>query len=127
MPSIAASSIKPVKRYNILIKELFENKEPIKLQGYLNPAVEKKVDKLYEYVEFLPYRAPKVYKWCVRDKSRVGNLCVLRHKLVMRGAHTSMMLYVWHATHTSEEAQQPQQPTPPQQTTPSPGISATGT
>lgn len=76
MPSVAASSVKPVKRYNILIKELFDNKEPIQLQGYLNPAVEKKVKKLYEYVDFLPYRAPKVSRRLARhlDKAlEMGN------------------------------------------------------
>lgn len=56
---IAASSKRPVKRYNLLVPEIFPKQAPT-LQKKLDASTERKFKKLYEYLEKNPGRGPKV-------------------------------------------------------------------
>ena len=56
---IAASSRKPVKRYNLLVPEIFPKQSP-PCQEKIDVSTERKLKKLYEYVEKNLSRGPKV-------------------------------------------------------------------
>ncbi len=56
---IAASSKFPVKRYNLLVPDIFPRKPPA-FADRIDPATERKYKKLYEYVEKNPHRGEKV-------------------------------------------------------------------
>ena len=56
---IAASSRKPVKRYNELMPALFSSKPP-PANGELDASVNRRIKKVVEYCEKNPHRVPKV-------------------------------------------------------------------
>jgi hypothetical protein len=56
---IAASSKVPVKRYNLLVPDIFPRQAPAFDEG-LDASITRKIKKLVEYVELNPHRAPKV-------------------------------------------------------------------
>ena len=56
---IAASSRRPVKRYNALVPDIFPRTAPA-FSNSIDPAVERKFKKLCEYLEKNPHREPKV-------------------------------------------------------------------
>lgn len=55
---IAASSKKPVKRYNLLVPEIFPKKPP-PYREKLDVSTERKLKKLFEYLEKNLHRGPK--------------------------------------------------------------------
>ena len=57
---IAASSKKPVKRYNLLVPDIFPNKAS-PFAEHVDPSTERKLKKLYEYLEKNLHRGPKVH------------------------------------------------------------------
>jgi hypothetical protein len=58
---IAASSRKPVKRYNLLMPALFGSKPP-PASGDLDASVLRRIKKVVEYCEKNPHRLPKVWR-----------------------------------------------------------------
>lgn len=56
---IAASSKRPVKRYNLLVPEIFPKKSP-PFAAKLDVSTERKLKKLFEYLEKNLHRGPKV-------------------------------------------------------------------
>jgi hypothetical protein len=59
---IAASSKFPVKRYNLLVPDIFPRKSPVFAECF-DAATERKYKKLYEYVDKNPHRGEKVTYW----------------------------------------------------------------
>lgn len=57
---IAATSKVPLKRYNILVPDIFPRKPP-DFDAKFDAAIERKIKKLAEYVEKNPHRGPKVH------------------------------------------------------------------
>ena len=58
---IAASSRKPVKRYNLLMPALFGSKPP-PASGELDASEHRRIKKVVEYCEKNPHRLPKVWR-----------------------------------------------------------------
>lgn len=56
---IAASSKRPVKRYNLLVPEIFGAKPPL-FGAELDAGTQRKIKRLVEYVVLNPNRGPKV-------------------------------------------------------------------
>ena len=56
---IAASSKRPVKRYNLLVPDIFDGTPPV-FGEELEAGTQRKIKKLAEYVEKNPHRGPKV-------------------------------------------------------------------
>ena len=59
---IAASSRKPVKRYNLLMPALFGSEAP-PASGELDASANRRIKKVVEYCEKNPHRVPKVRHW----------------------------------------------------------------
>ena len=55
----AAASRRPVKRYNLLVPDVFPKKEP-PVDRPLDATTERKFKRLYEYLQKTPNRGPKV-------------------------------------------------------------------
>ena len=55
---IAAASKRPVKRYNLLVPDIFPKKEP-SVDSPVDAATERKFKRLFEYLEKTPARGPK--------------------------------------------------------------------
>ncbi len=60
---VAAASKVPVKRYNLLVPDIFPRAAPPFTPG-ADPAAERKCKKLLEYLEKNPHRIPKVRPAC---------------------------------------------------------------
>ena len=56
---IASTSRFPVKRYNLLVPDIFPKKEP-EVSERVDASTERKYKKLYEYIAKNPHRGPKV-------------------------------------------------------------------
>ena len=56
---MAASSKRPVKRYNLLVPDIFPAK-PQAFTDKIDPSTERKIKKLYEYLDKNLHRCPKV-------------------------------------------------------------------
>ena len=56
---LAASSRVPVKRYNLLVPDIFPKTPPASVDA-LDPSTQRKIKKLSEYLENTPLRIPKV-------------------------------------------------------------------
>jgi hypothetical protein len=56
---MASAAKVPVKRYNLLVPDIFPVVEP-SFQKPLSPSIERKIKKLGEYLERNEHRAPKV-------------------------------------------------------------------
>ena len=54
----AAASRKPVKRYNLLVPDIFPKKQPA-FEEPVDATTERKFKKLANYLEKMPERAPK--------------------------------------------------------------------
>ena len=82
---IASSSRFPVKRYNLLVPDIFPKKQP-EVSERVDASTERKYKKLYEYIAKNPHRGPKVpyvlplLLLCpIRALLQAGkSLCVLR-------------------------------------------------
>eukprot|EP01025_Chloroclados_australasicus_P023312 TRINITY_DN2367_c1_g1_i3.p1 TRINITY_DN2367_c1_g1~~TRINITY_DN2367_c1_g1_i3.p1 ORF type:complete len:847 (-),score=75.95 TRINITY_DN2367_c1_g1_i3:478-2946(-) len=59
------ASVAPVKRYNILVPDVFPRTEP-DVNYPISEGTKKKIKKLYEYVEHTPERIPKVSRRLMR-------------------------------------------------------------
>jgi protein EFR3 len=56
---IAASSKRPIKRYNLLVPDIFPRTEP-PFNEKIDSSIERKIKKLADYVAKNPHRGPKV-------------------------------------------------------------------
>ena len=56
---IAASSKRPIKRYNLLVPDIFPRSEP-SFTDKVDSSTERKIKKLGDYLEKNPHRGPKV-------------------------------------------------------------------
>ena len=56
---IAASSKRPIKRYNLLVPDIFPRSEPT-FTDKVDSSTERKIKKLGDYLEKNPHRGPKV-------------------------------------------------------------------
>ena len=56
---IAAASKRPVKRYNLLVPDIFPKKEP-PTDNPVDASTERKFKRLFEYLQKTPNRVPKV-------------------------------------------------------------------
>ena len=57
---MASSSRFPVKRYNLLVPDIFPKKQP-EVSERVDASTERKYKKLYEYIDKNPHRGPKVH------------------------------------------------------------------
>ncbi|KAK9811710.1 hypothetical protein WJX72_008813 [[Myrmecia] bisecta] len=62
---IAASSKRPIKRYNLLVPDIFPRKQP-SFSDKLDSSIERKIKKLFEYLEKNVHRGPKVSRRLAR-------------------------------------------------------------
>ena len=56
---VAAASKRPVKRYNLLVPDVFPKKEPA-FDTAVDAATERQYKRVFEYLEKMPSRVPKV-------------------------------------------------------------------
>ena len=56
---IAAASKRPVKRYNLLVTDVFPKQEP-PLDSAVDATTERQFKRLFEYLQKMPSRVPKV-------------------------------------------------------------------
>ena len=56
---IAAASKRPVKRYNLLVPDVFPKQEPA-LDSAVDATTERQFKRLFEYLQKMPSRVPKV-------------------------------------------------------------------
>ena len=59
---IASSSRFPVKRYNLLVPDIFPEKQPEVFEK-VDASTERKYKKLYDYIAKNPHRGPKVHSF----------------------------------------------------------------
>ena len=55
-----ASSRRPVKRYNLLVPDIFPRTEP-PFQDKVDSSIDRKIKKLADYLDKNPHRGPKVH------------------------------------------------------------------
>ena len=58
-----ASSRRPVKRYNLLVPDIFPRTEP-PFQDKVDSSIDRKIKKLADYLDKNPHRGPKVQVAC---------------------------------------------------------------
>ena len=70
-----ASSRRPVKRYNLLVPDIFPRSEP-PFQDKVDSSIDRKIKKLADYLDKNPHRAPKAsqlafrpFIWCKAEMS----------------------------------------------------------
>lgn len=61
----AASSRRPVKRYNLLVPDIFPRNEP-PFQDKVDSSIDRKIKKLADYLNKNPHRGPKVSRRLAR-------------------------------------------------------------
>jgi len=70
---IASTSRFPVKRYNLLVPDIFPKKEP-EVSERVDASTERKYKKLYEYIAKNPHRGPKVPLIIMKSQQSPGIL-----------------------------------------------------
>ena len=60
-----ASSRRPVKRYNLLVPDIFPRTEP-PFEDKVDSSIDRKIKKLADYLDKNPHRGPKVHSSATR-------------------------------------------------------------
>ena len=105
---IAASSKRPIKRYNLLVPDIFPRSEP-SFTDKVDSSTERKIKKLGDYLEKNPHRGPKV-RCCLKPgqaplRGCCRSYCVGCHCTSLQQARqllsgSSVLLFrLWQAKH----------------------------
>lgn len=105
---IAASSKRPIKRYNLLVPDIFPRSEP-SFTDKVDSSTERKIKKLGDYLEKNPHRGPKVSCPLKHGLAPLLGCCLLhcwgchctslqQARLLLSGS--CVLLFIpWHAQH----------------------------